>query len=94
MQEKKKFRGSKKEKIFPYTRENAVVLLVGLAVVVGGYVALSKGPWNSFWSLTLAPVLLVLGYCVIIPIGLMYQKKRPAQAGEKQASPEQQAKAQ
>lgn len=96
MQEKKKFKGfgSKKEKILPYTRENAVILLVGLAVVVAGYAALSKGPWNSFWSLTLAPILLVLGYCVIIPVGLIYQKKKPAQAVEKQASPEQQAPAQ
>jgi hypothetical protein len=96
MHDKKKSKGSrfKKEKILPYTRENTVLLVAGLATVVAGYVALSKGPWNSFWSLTLAPILLVVGYCVIIPFALIFQKKKPAQAVQKQVQqvqPEQQA---
>jgi hypothetical protein len=44
-------------------------LLLGLALValVTGYVALSKG------STTLAPVLLVAGYCVLVPASLLYR---------------------
>jgi len=44
-------------------------LLLGLAVVVlvVGYLALARG------STTLAPVLLVLGYCAIIPTSLLYR---------------------
>jgi len=42
-------------------------LLLGLALVVlgVGYVALSRG------STTLAPVLLVAGYCVLVPASLL-----------------------
>lgn len=85
MQDKKKFRGGKyrKEKFLPYTRENYILFAVALVLIVLGYFALSKPPWNSFMSLTVAPILLVLGYCVIIPIALLYQKKKPKQAEEK-----------
>ena len=44
---------------------NRVVLGLGITVLVVGYVALSRG------SMTLAPVLLVLGYCVLIPASLL-----------------------
>ena len=44
---------------------NTALLGLGVAVLVGGYMSLSKG------SLTLAPVLLVTGYCVLIPAALL-----------------------
>jgi hypothetical protein len=44
---------------------NNVLLGLGIAALVAGYVALSRG------STTLAPVLLVTGYCVLIPASLL-----------------------
>ena len=44
---------------------NSLLLLLGVVVLVGGYMSLAKG------SLTLAPVLLVTGYCVLIPASLL-----------------------
>ena len=44
---------------------NSILLLLGVAVLVGGYMSLAKG------SLTLAPVLLVAGYCGLIPASLL-----------------------
>ena len=44
---------------------NTGLLSLGVAVLVAGYVSLSKG------SLTLAPVLLVTGYCALIPAALL-----------------------
>ena len=71
------------EKIFPLERENFTILGVGLATIVAGYIALSGNSVDGFSQLTLAPILLVLGYCVIIPIGILYRKKekvdRPAE---------------
>ena len=41
-------------------------LLLGAALALGaGYVLLAKG------STTAAPILLVLGYCVLLPLGLI-----------------------
>ena len=50
---------------------NGVTLGLGVAVLVAGYVALSRG------SRTLAPVLLVLGYCVFIPSSLLLRARKP-----------------
>jgi hypothetical protein len=36
---------------------------------------MAQGPADSFWSLTLAPILLVLSYCIIIPISILYRRK-------------------
>lgn len=53
---------------------NYYILLTGVAVILIGYTALSMGPWDGFFPLTVAPILLVLGYCVIIPAGIIYRK--------------------
>lgn len=52
---------------FSWGVPNSVLLGLAVAVLVAGYVALSRG------SITLAPVLLVLGYCVIVPASLLYR---------------------
>jgi hypothetical protein len=44
---------------------NAILLLLGLAAIVGGYVLLAGG------STVAAPLLLVLGYAVLIPLGII-----------------------
>ena len=49
---------------------NSALLALGVAVLVAGYVALSKG------STTLAPVLLVLGYCGLIPASLLWRGRK------------------
>jgi hypothetical protein len=44
--------------------KNYILLAAALVSLVVGYVLLSKG------STTAAPILLVLGYCVFLPLGL------------------------
>lgn len=55
---------------------NYQIILGGVAVIIAGYFALSAKPWDNPMALTVAPILLVLGYCVIIPIGIIYRKKK------------------
>jgi len=42
----------------------------GLAVIVIGFICLRIPPVDSFWTMTAAPLLLVLGYIVFVPAGL------------------------
>ena len=60
---------------FPWRRENYLILLLGIIIIIIGFIFLSIGPVNSFWSLDAAPVLLFLGYCVIIPVAILYRKR-------------------
>ncbi len=71
----KQARKAKKDDIFPFGRENYLILLAGVIVIILGYLALSEKTVEGFLPLTAAPILLVLGYCVIIPVGIMYRKK-------------------
>jgi hypothetical protein len=54
---------------------NTVLLGLGVAALVAGYMALARG------SITLAPILLVGGYCVLIPAALLW-RERGSDAGE------------
>ncbi len=42
-----------------------LILIAALVAIVIGYIALAQG------SISLAPVLLVLGYCILVPIALI-----------------------
>ena len=48
-----------------WERRNVALMTAGLAAVAIGYVALSQG------SMTLAPLLLVAGYCVLVPLAFI-----------------------
>jgi len=60
---------------FRWGMANTLLLSIGVALLVLGYLALSKR------SITLAPVLLVVGYCVFIPASLVL-RRRDDGAGE------------
>ncbi len=65
---------------------NYQIILSGVAVIIAGYFALSAKPWDNPIALNVAPILLVLGYCVIIPIGIIYRKKKNDSAGQPQVN--------
>ena len=69
----------KSKPTIPFTRENYIIFIIGILVIILGYIFLAQGPADSFWSLTLAPILLVLSYCIIIPISIVYRKRSPKQ---------------
>ncbi len=60
---------------FRWTPVNSGLLAAGLVLLVAGYLTLKQG------STTLAPVLLVAGYCVVIPASLLV-RVAGAEAGE------------
>ncbi len=66
----------------PFTSLNYRIFALGIALIILGYVALAQPPAESFVSLTVAPILLVVGYCIIIPIAILYQGKKGETVGE------------
>jgi hypothetical protein len=60
---------------FSWGLANSVLLALGVGVLAVGYVTLSRG------SITLSPVLLVFGYCVLIP-GFLLIRGRKTGSGE------------
>ena len=58
-----------------FGKKNYLIFSIGLALVIIGYIFMANGEVNSFQSLTLAPIMLFLGYIVVIPVSLIYRDK-------------------
>ena len=54
---------------------NYILFGAGLLLVIIGYFFMATGNVNSFQSLTLAPIMLFLGYIIVLPISLVYRDK-------------------
>lgn len=75
--------GSTQAITWPFGRANYIWFGIAVLVIVIGYISLGSG------SITLAPLLLVIGYCVLIPFAIMVKdkgEKPAAQAADSAAS--------
>jgi hypothetical protein len=59
----------------PFTRKNYIAFAAGLVILLIGFLCLKQPPVNGFLSLTVAPILLVLGYCVVFPYAIITRDK-------------------
>ncbi len=58
----------------PFSARNYSLLAIALVLILLGFVVLSTG------DITISPILLVLGYCVFLPAGILMKPKYPAEA--------------
>jgi hypothetical protein len=59
---------------------NLKLFAVSLIVLVVGYVLLAQGPVNNPLSKSVAPIILVTTYCVLIPISIVFSGKSKAKS--------------
>lgn len=64
----KKINKEKKREL-PFKKINYLIFLVGFICIAVGFLFLAKG------DITISPILLVLGYCVLIPVAILYKQK-------------------
>lgn len=75
---------AKKTKVswkFPLSRKNFIYAAIGLGVIILGYALMAtgitddpatvEGTWNNPLAVSVAPLLLVIGYCVLIPLSII-----------------------
>ena len=60
-----------------FTTTNYILFGIGLALIIVGYLVMAAGEVNSFQSLTLAPIMLFIGYIIFLPAALIYREKSP-----------------
>lgn len=75
----KKERGGRKFKTehgLSFSKLNFQLFGLAILIMLVGYWALSQPPVDGFLSLTLAPILLVIGYCVLIPVAILVNRKK------------------
>ncbi len=60
----------------PFESKNIYYILGGVAVIAIGYLIMGSGDALSSMSLNVSPLVLLLGYLVIVPLGIMYGSRR------------------
>ena len=56
-----------------FNKINYFLLFSGILFIILGYLIMAYGEVNSFQSLTLAPIILFIGYIILIPVALIYK---------------------
>jgi hypothetical protein len=56
-------------------KTNFIIFGIGLLTLVVGNILMTIGPATNVWSLTVAPIVLTIGFCVIIPLAFLYKAK-------------------
>ena len=58
-----------------FSKKNYFLFILGIIFITAGYIIMALGETYSFQSLTLAPVILTIGYLFLIPSALLYKEK-------------------
>ncbi len=56
-------------------KKNVLLVALGALLIVIGFVCLAQGPADNPVSLTVAPIILVFAYLVVIPLGILWGGK-------------------
>ncbi|MEK6552364.1 MAG: hypothetical protein AABZ54_02810 [Bacteroidota bacterium] len=54
-----------------WDKNNYILIVIGLAVLTLGYIFMAHGNWDSFFSLTISPITLLIAYVIIIPLAIL-----------------------
>lgn len=57
------------------TKKNIFLLAFGILMLIIGFFCLAQGPAENPVSLTVAPIILVIAYLVVIPVGILWYGK-------------------
>ena len=65
-----------------WNKTNYMILAAAVLTIVIGYVFMSIGPWNSVPSLDISPIILIIGYLILLPLSILYTKKEAGDMNE------------
>lgn len=76
---KRSIKQTKKSSVSPFNiyweKKNYYLLALGLILTIIGFYFMAQGPWNSFSSLVISPIILFIAYIVVFPLSIFLRKK-------------------
>ena len=76
---KRTIKQTKKTSVSPFNiyweKKNYYLLVLGLLITIIGFYFMTIGPWNSFSSLVISPIILFIAYVIIFPLSIFLRKK-------------------
>jgi hypothetical protein len=71
----------------PFEKKNIIFILIGIGVVTLGYVTMAMSETMGFMALDVSPIILLIGYLVVIPMGIMYGAHRKNEETKPEETP-------
>ncbi|MBP7462490.1 MAG: DUF3098 domain-containing protein [Candidatus Delongbacteria bacterium] len=68
--------GKAEEISIGFSKINYILLSTGLLLTIVGFWFLSRPPVDGFLTMTLAPLILVVNYLVLIPLAILYRSPK------------------
>jgi len=60
----------------PFNKINYVLFAIGLTSIGLGYLIIANNTVDSSAATKVGPLILFIGYCVIIPVSIIYKSKK------------------
>jgi hypothetical protein len=57
------------------TKKNYMIIGFGIVLIIIGYILMAANSVDGFLPTVVAPILLIAGYCVVIPVGILFKDK-------------------
>ena len=54
-----------------FNKINYLIFGMGILIIISGYILMMTGATDSYQSVKLAPIILLIGYVVIIPLAIL-----------------------
>ena len=54
---------------------NYLLFGISLLIILIGYIIMASGETESLQSVKIAPILLTIGYCILLPLSIIIQSK-------------------
>jgi hypothetical protein len=61
---------------------NYVIMLSGVALAAFGFLVMAGGDMAGPTAVTIAPMILFVAFCVVIPFGIIYIRRKGTPAGQ------------
>ena len=61
---------------WPFNKTNYVIFGIGIVSIIIGYLLIASSSVDSYMSTKIGPVILFIGYCLIIPFSIFYSGKK------------------
>ena len=62
-----------------WEKTNYLLFGLGILIIIVGFYFMSLGEWNSTPSMVISPILLFIGFVIVIPASIFYRKKSDTQ---------------
>ncbi len=61
---------------WPFNKTNYMIFGIGICSIILGYIVIATNSVDSYLSTKIGPMILFLGYCLIIPYSIIYNRKK------------------